>query len=130
LVSWCKFCPQVKPSAGKRKGRNARGRGNRYIAGALGEITVCAGRTKTRIGACYRRLAKRRGTAKAQGGLGNTILTLAHVLLSNPEAGYQDLSADYYKACMPHRRQVSNHIRELKRLGYLITVQPLDDQAA
>lgn len=53
LVSCAKFCPQVKESAGKRKGRNSRGRGNRYLAGALGEATVGAGRTKTRIGARY-----------------------------------------------------------------------------
>jgi transposase len=50
-VSWCKFCPQVKEWAGKRKGRNGRGKGNWYIAGALGEITLFAGRTKTPIGA-------------------------------------------------------------------------------
>jgi transposase len=130
LVSWCKFCPQVKQSAGKRKGRNGRGKGNRYIAGALGEITVSAGRTKTRIGARYRRLAKRRGKAKAQVAIGNTILTLAHVLLSDPEAGYQDLGADYYEARMHHRRQVSSHVRGLQRLGYIVTLQPSGDQAA
>jgi hypothetical protein len=57
-------------------------------------------------------------------------LSLAHVLLSNPEADYQDLGADYYDRRMPHRRQVGGHIRELKRLGYLVTLQPLEDQAA
>jgi transposase len=43
LVSWAKFCPQVKESAGKRKGRNARGKGNRYVAAVLGEASVSAG---------------------------------------------------------------------------------------
>jgi hypothetical protein len=36
LLSWAKFCPQVEQSAGKTKGRNSRGRGNRYLAGVLG----------------------------------------------------------------------------------------------
>jgi transposase len=35
LVSWAGFCPQVTESAGKRKGRNSRKKGNRYIAWAL-----------------------------------------------------------------------------------------------
>lgn len=97
LVSWAKFCPQVKQSAGKTKGRNSRGKGNRYIAGVLGEVSVSVGRTKTRLGARYQRLAKRRGKAKAQVAVGNTVLTIAHALLSDPTAEYHDLGADYYE---------------------------------
>jgi hypothetical protein len=77
LVSWAEYCPQVKRSAGKRKGRNATGSGNRYIAGMLGEASVTTGRTQTRLGARYRRLAKPRGKAKAQVAVGNTTLTIA-----------------------------------------------------
>ena len=124
LVSWAKFCPQVKESAGRRKGRNSRGKGNRYVAGVLGEASVAAGRTQTRLGARYRRLAKRRGTAKAQVALGNTILTIAHALLSDPTAEYHDLGADYYEAHAHHRRQVNSHLRALQRLGYTVTLAP------
>jgi transposase len=126
LVSWCKFCPQVKQSGGKRKGRNSCGQGNRYVAGLLGEVTVSAGRTKTRIGARYRRIAKRRGKPKAQVATGNTILTVAHALMSDPDAVYEDLGADYYEARPQHRRQTSSHIRALQRLGYHVTLQPID----
>jgi hypothetical protein len=69
---------QVKQSAGKAKGRNAKGRGNRYPADLLGEASATAGRTQTRIGAPYRRLAKRRGKAKAQVATGNTLLTIVY----------------------------------------------------
>ncbi len=124
LVSWAKFCPQVKESAGRRKGRNSRGKGNRYVAGVLGEASVAAGRAQTRLGARYRRLAKRRGTAKAQVALGNTILTIAHALLSDPTAEYHDLGADYYEAHAHHRRQVNSHLRALQRLGYTVTLAP------
>jgi len=126
LVSWAKYCPQVKQSAGKRKGRNATGRGNRYLAGMLGEAAVTAGRTQTRIGARYRRLAKRRGQPKAQVAVGNTMLTIAHALLSDPAADYHDLGVDYYEAKMHHRRQVASHLRSLQRLGYQVTLVPVD----
>ncbi len=129
LVSWAKFCPQVKESAGKRKGRNSRGKGNRYIAGVLGEASVSVGRTQTRLGARYRRLAKRRGKAKAQVALGNTILTIAHALLSDPTAQYHDLGADYYEAHTRHHHQVNNHLRALQRLGYKVTLAPSGEAA-
>jgi transposase len=126
LVSWAKFCPQVKASAGKRIGRNARGKGNRYVAGVLGEASVSAGRTRTRLGARYRRVAKRRGKAKAQVALGNTILTITHALLSDPTADYRDLGVDYYETRMHHRRQVTSHLRSLQRLGYKVSLEPVD----
>ena len=126
LVSWAKFCPQVKESAGKRKGRNFCGKGNRYVAGLLGEVTTSAGKTRTRIGARYRRIAKRRGKPKAQVATGNTVLTVAYELLSDPEAIYQDLGVDDYQTRLHHRRQTSNHIRAWQRLGYQVTCQPID----
>jgi transposase len=126
LVSWAKFCPQVKESAGKRKGRNSCGKGNRYVAGLLGEVTTSAGKTRTRIGARYRRIAKRRGKPKAQVATGSTVLTVAYELLSDPDAIYQDLGVDYYQTRLHHRRQTSNHIRALQHLGYQVTLQPID----
>lgn len=129
LVSWAKFCPQVKESAGKRKGRNARGKGNRYVAAMLGEASVTVGPTRTRLGARYRRLARRRGKPKAQVAVGNTILTTAHALLSDPTAVYQDLGPDYYDKRTYHRREVSNHLRSLQRLGYTVTLEPTGEAA-
>ena len=87
-----------------------RGKANRYIAGVLGEASVSVGRTQTRLGARYRRLAKRRGKAKAQVAVGNTILTIAYALLSDPTADYHDLGADYYEAHTRHHHQVNNHL--------------------
>jgi transposase len=129
LVLWAKFCPQVKQSAGKTKGRNSRGKGNRYIAGVLGEVSVSVGRTKTRLGARYQRLAKRRGKAKAQVAVGNTVLTIAHALLSDPTAEYHDLGADYYEKRAHQRREVAGHLRSLQRLGYKVTLEPTEDAA-
>jgi transposase len=65
LVSWAKFAPGVKESAGKRKGTATTGHGNPYLARVLGEAAVAAGRTDTFLGDRYRRIARRRGAKKA-----------------------------------------------------------------
>jgi transposase len=126
LVSWARWSPQVKQSAGKRKGSNATGRGNPYLGAALGEAVICAGRTQSYLGAKYRRLARRMPKKKALVATGNSMLTIVHVLLSDPAASYQDLGADYYEQRMHARRQASNHIRSLERLGYKVTIQALN----
>src|SRR5215467_1177895 len=95
LVSWARWSPQVTQSAGKRKGSNATGRGNPYLSAALGEAAISAGRTQSFLGARYRRLAKRMPKKKALVATGNTMLTIIHTLLSDPQASYHDLGADY-----------------------------------
>ena len=126
LVSWARWSPQVKQSAGKRKGSNATGRGNPYLGAALGEAVICAGRTQSYLGAKYRRLARRMPKKKALVATGNSMLTIVHALLSDPAASYQDLGADYYEQRMHARRQARNHVRSLERLGYKVTIQALN----
>jgi len=126
LVSWARWSPQVTQSAGKRKGSNATGRGNPYLSAALGEAAISAGRTQSFLGARYRRLAKRMPKKKALVATGNTMLTIIHTLLSDPQASYHDLGAGYYEQRMHTRRQARNHIRSLQRLGYKVTIQPIN----
>ena len=123
LVSWAKWCPQVSQSGGKRKGANAAGRGNPYLSAALGEISISAGRTQSFPGAKYRRLVKRMPKKKALVATGNSVLTIFHALLSDPDATYHDLGPDYYEQRMNTRRQARNHIHGLERLGYHVTIQ-------
>jgi len=126
LVSWARFSPQVKQSAGKRKGSNSTGRGNPYLGAALGEASISTGRTQTFLGARYRRLARRMPKKKALVATGNSMLTSIHALLSDPEARYTDLGADYYEQHMHTRRQARNHMRSLERLGYKVTIQAIN----
>ena len=126
LVSWAKWCPQVAQSGGKRKGASASGRGNRYIGAALGEAAISAGRTQTFPGAKYRRLVKRMPKKKALVATGNSLLTIYHALLSDPEAVYTDLGTDYYERRANIRRQARNHVRGLERLGYKVTIESID----
>jgi len=46
LVSWAKFAPQARQSAGKNK-QATTGKGNPWLAGTLGEIVATASRTNT-----------------------------------------------------------------------------------
>jgi hypothetical protein len=112
----------VDHQSGTRKGRARAKKGNRYLAGITGETAVAAGRTQTREGARYRRLARRRGKAKAQVAVGNTQLKALHKLLSNPGMRYQDLGADYYERQAGVRRQIAHHVGKLGALGFEVTL--------
>jgi transposase len=126
LVSWARWSPQVKQSAGKRKGSNSTGRGNPYLGAALGEATISAGRTQSFLGAKYRRLTRRMPRKKALVATGNSMLASIHALLSDPDACYQDLGPDYYEQRTHVRRQARNHVKGLQRLGYKVTLQPVN----
>ena len=118
LVSWARWCPQVAQSGGKRRGSNAAGRGNPYLSAALGEIAISAGRTQSFLGAKYRRLARRMPKKKALVATGNSVLTIFHVLLSDPDATYNDLGPGYYEQRAGARRRVRGHLRAIERDGY------------
>jgi transposase len=126
LASWARWSPQVAQSGGKRKGKNATGRGNPYLSGAIGEAAISAGRTQSFLGVKYRRLVRHMPKKKAQVAVGRSVLGIYHSLLSDPDATYYDLGEDYYERRMNIRRQARNHLRSLERLGYTVTIQPQD----
>jgi transposase len=125
LASWAGRTP-LDNSSGKRKGKakskSKSKKGNRYLGGLLGETAVAAGKTQTREGARYRRLARRRGKAKAQVALGNTQLKVYHKLLSSPGTRYTDLGPDYYERQAGTRRQIAHHVGKLGALGFEVTL--------
>jgi transposase len=121
LVSWAGRAPQDHQS-GQRKGRAKAKKGNRYLGAVTGETAVAAGRTQTREGARHRRLARRRGAAKACVATGNTQLKVYHKLLSNPGMRHQDLGPDYYESQRGVRRQVAHHVGKLGALGFEVTL--------
>jgi len=123
LCSWARVAPRVTESAGRRKGKNATGRGNPYIGGTLGDAAAAAARTQTFLPAKYRRMCTRMPKKKAQGALMRTQLVIAHGLLSDPQAGYRELGPGYYEHRAGTRRQARNHVRSLERLGYKVTIE-------
>jgi transposase len=121
LVSWAGRAPLDKQS-GKRTSRSRHKKGNKYVAAATGETAISAGKTGTREGARYRKLARSRGKAKACVALGNTQLKVYHKLLSNPGMRYEDLGPDYYQRRAQTRRKIAYHVRELEELGLEVTL--------
>jgi len=63
---------------------------------------------------------------KALVATGNSLLTIYHALLSDPEAVYTDLGTGYYEQRANARRQVRNHIRAIERHGYKVTIEPVN----
>jgi transposase len=124
LASWAKFSPIISESAGKRKGKNATGHGNRYLARVLGEAAVSAAKTDTFLGERYRRIARRRGKQKAIVAVGRSILTIVWHLLSDPAVDFVDLGPDFYDTRGGTQRAIRNHVYRLEALGYKVTLQP------
>jgi transposase len=95
LVSWAKFAPIDKQSAGRAKSAST-GKGNPWLSGTLGEIVAGLARTDTFLSDRYRRLARRRGKKRAIVAVGNSLLTIIWHILSTPDARYQDLGPTYH----------------------------------
>jgi transposase len=124
LCSWARFAPAVKQSAGRNLGRGATGHGNPYLAQALGQAALVAGKTDTFLGERYRRIARRRGQKRAIVAVGRSILIIIWHLLSDPEARYHDLGPDFHHNHLGTERRKRNHIRQLEALGFKVTLEP------
>jgi transposase len=124
LVSWARYAPGVKESAGKKKGKATTGHGNPYLAHVLGEAAVAAGRTNTFLGERYRRIARRRGAKRAIVAVGRSILIIVWHLLSDPDARFHDLGPGFYDTRINAERRKRNHVRQLEALGYKVTLEP------
>jgi len=122
LVSWAKFAPRARQSAGKAK-PGTTGKGSPWIGGTLGEAVIGAARTKTFLGSRYHRLARKRGKQRAIVATGRSILVIAYHLLSDPDARFADLGPDWHDRIAPLRRK-RQLIAELERLsGKKVTLQ-------
>ncbi len=126
LASWAGRAP-LDNASGKRAGHAKSKKGNRYLAGLLGETAVAAGKTQTREGARYRRIARRRGKVKAIVALGNTQMKVYHALLSSPGTRHADLGPDYYDRQADTRRQIARHVGKLGALGFEVTLCRIPD---
>jgi transposase len=115
LVSWAKFAPIERSSAG-RSARASTGKGNPWLAGAIGEAVAAAAHTDTFLGERYRRLARRRGKRRAIVATGNSMLKIVWHMLADPTADYHELGARYYTTRQNKPRRERDLIRQLEAL--------------
>jgi transposase len=124
LVSWAKFAPIDKQSAGRAKAAST-GKGNPWLAGTMGEIVAGLARTETFLSDRYRRLARRRGKKKAIVAVGNSVLTIIWHVLSDPDTRYHDLGPSYHDARINQLRRQRDLTRQLEHLtGKAVVLQP------
>jgi transposase len=127
LVSWAKFAPIDKQSAGRAKSAST-GKGNPWLAGTLGEIVADLARTDTFLSERYRRLARRHGKKRAIVAVGNSVLTIIWHVLSNPDTRYHDLGPSYYESRLNKQRRQHDLVRQLEHLtDQKVTLNPSPD---
>jgi transposase len=122
LVSWAGLCPRTLQSGPRT--RHGKNHGNTYLRGYLGQAAITAARTQTFPGERYRRIARRRGTARAQVATARTILVIIWHLLNDRHARYHDLGPDHYHTTTSKNHRTRNHVRQLQALGYTVTLTP------
>ena len=114
-AAWARLTSRTMQSGESvRPGRT--GKGNRYIRGALGQSAMAAAHTDTRLGAMYRRIARKRGKQKAIVAVSRVICEIAWILICDPGARFEELGPDYYRPRSP-ARQTRDKIREIERLN-------------
>jgi len=114
-AAWARLTSRTMQSGeSARPGRT--GKGNRYLRGALGQSAMAAASTDTRLGAQYRRIARKRGKQKAIVAISRVICEIAWILICNPGARFEELGPDYYSP-RSRARQTRDKIREIERLN-------------
>jgi transposase len=121
LVSWAGLSPRTIQS-GPRTRHGKTGQGSTYLRGYLGQAATGAAKTATFLGERYQRIARRRGKAKAQVAVARSILVIIWHLLNDREARFADLGPGHYERRIDKNRQARSHIRQLKALGYQVTI--------
>jgi transposase len=120
LVSWAGLSPRTLQSGPRT--RHAKGHGNTYLRGYLGQAATGAASTSTFLGERYQRIGRRRGKAKAQVAIARSILVIIWHLLNDRQARFTDLGPGYHDTRINKNRKTRGHIRQLEALGYTVTL--------
>jgi len=122
LASWAGLCPGNHERGGKRRSGSTR-KGSPWLRTCLVQAAHAAARTKgTYLAAQYRRLAARRGKAKAAIAVAHSILVIAYHLLTEGTI-YRDLGSHYFDE--RDRQGVERRlVHRLEGLGYTVSLAP------
>lgn len=121
LASWVGICPGQHESGGKRMSGRMR-KGNRHAKTILVQAAHAAGKTKTYLGAQYRRMSKGRGTKHAAVAVGHSILLIYYQMLTTGQP-YEEKGESYFTQYDQHEKQ-RRLVKQLERLGYHVDLTP------
>jgi transposase len=125
FASWLGLCPGTKISGGKRLSGASQRHQNR-LAQALRMAAVAAGRSKSALGAYYRRLATRLGKASAVRATAHKLARLIYTLMTRGEA-YVEQGQQRYEE--QYQQRVKKSLEQRAReLGFTLT--PIEAAAA
>jgi transposase len=123
LASWAGLTPGHHQSADTVKSAKTRP-GDRYLKAALGAAALVITRTRgTYLSALYKRLASRRGPAKATVAVQHSILTSTWHMLTQQQP-YHELGGDHFTKLDP-ARVARRAISQLNQLGFAVTLNPI-----
>lgn len=117
LTSWACVCPGNHESAGKKYNTAIR-KGNNYLKTLLVQMAWAASRTKTYLGAKYRRLVIRKGKKKALIALARKMLTICYHMLEKKKP-YQELGFSFLDT-LKKPDKTKYYLKRLEHLGYQV----------
>ena len=120
LASWSGVCPGNNRSADKSR-RSPTKKGNPSLRSALVEAARSAARTKTYLGAQYRRLSRRIGANRAAMAVAHSIAVMLHSIIKTKQP-FADLGPDYF-AQRDKSATIRRAVRQLERLGHNVSLE-------
>lgn len=127
LTSWAGLAPGKNESAGRNRSSRTL-KANRYLRPALVQAAHAAGKTNTYLGEKYRRLSRRRGKKRAAVAVARTMLVIAYHLMRDGTR-FEERGADFFDQLKPQSTQ-QWLTRRLERLGFKVTLEPIEAAAA
>jgi len=119
FVSWLRLCPRTPISGGKPLKKRRNGMGANRIAAALRMAAVGIQRSKTALGASFRRIARHKGAAVAVFATARQLARLIYRMLRHGQ-DYVDIGEKAYEEKFQARRLAG--ISEAARsLGFTLT---------
>ena len=125
FASWLRLCPRTPISGGKPLKKRRNGLGANRISGALRMAATSLQRSKTALGAAFRRIARHKGGAVAVFAIARKLSQLIYRMLRYGQ-DYVDIGEKAYEAQFEARRLAS--LKEAARgLGFTLIQEPLAD---
>ena len=129
FASWAGACPGHHQSAGRRRSGRTRP-GPSWLTSQLTECARAAARAKgTYLAAHFAQLRGRRGEPKAIGALRHDLL-VAYYHVVRDQVPFKELGPDWQRKRYSPEHRARRLQRQLAALGYTITIQATEEQAA
>jgi transposase len=116
FISWLKLCPHTPTSAGKPLNKKKRGLGANRVSNVLRMAATSLARSKSAVGAYYRRIARHKDGATAVFATARKLASYVYRLLRHGQP-YVDIGAHAYEEAAAQRRLNALNA-SAKALGY------------